>query len=1103
MIKDSGQRLIKKRTVVLLIIAITGVISLGTFLIIKDTKQSILSKTHNDIRTIAQLKNEQIAGWQKERMNYPKVFIDSPFFIEGIEKWLSSRNNLKFKSDILKRLELMNPNNIYENIFIASPEGESFVTLNPLPSKLDSVTVSFVKKSASERKIFCTDFYFCRTHNKIHLDYLAPFVNSKNQVIAIIVYRVDPEQYLYPLIERWPASSQTSEIVIVRKDGNASTVLNNLNKQKNAALRLRFSLSKSEIPAVKAVLGYTGLSEGIDYHGDEVVAYIEPIPQTNWFMIAKMDKSELYSGLYFEENIILIMALLIIVSAGALVIWFYLYRQKNVLRDILVKEQELRKAKEEYQSLFESMPVGIYRTTPKGEIALANKALINLLECSSFEELVKKNDEDPDFGPTYSNDEFRRILEDSDEVAGIEAYWKLGNGKLKYIRESSRVVRDSNGNSLYYEGTLEDLTERKNAEIDVTAARERAELYLDIVEVILIILDNNGIVKLVNRKGCQVLGYTEEELIGREWFKIWLPEEEYESAYGYYKNIISGQLENLEYYENNIVTKSGDKKFIAWHNNVIKDSNGNITGIISSGEDITERRKMEEALKQSEYFFKETQKAGFIGSYFCDFVKGIWDSSEVLDEIFGIDKDYFRSVPGWIDIIHPDDQEMMSKYLTEEVIGKHNKFNKEYRIIRKSDGAVRWVLGLGHVNLDKNDNAVTMIGTIQDITERKEAEDKLHKSEAKFSSIFSQMMEMAVLHKVVRDLSGNIIDYRILECNEAFTRITGITPAMAVGKLASEVYQVYPAPYLAEFSKVADTGVPYEYKTYFPPMDKHFQISVVSPEKDYFATITTDITELSRFNEMLVNKNKELENYLYVASHDLRSPLVNIQGFSSRLGKQAEVIKSVLGKCQLENEDKNLIEDILDKKLPSSLEYIYTNVTKMDFLISGLLQISRTGKVTMAIRPVNMNQLFSNILKSFDYEIAEAKAEVKLGDLSPCYGDENLLNQLFSNLISNSIKYRSAQRPCQIEIESLGKFKKVVYKIKDNGIGISPRHHDKIWNVFYRINPNEIATGEGIGLSLAKRIIDKHQGKIWVESDENAGSTFYVELSTVPFSELK
>ncbi len=134
----------------------------------------------------------------------------------------------------------------------------------------------------------------------------------------------------------------------------------------------------------------------------------------------------------------------------------------------------------------------------------------------------------------------------------------------------------------------------------------------------------------------------------------------------------------------------------------------------------------EDALKESEYFFKESQHAAFIGSYKANYVTGFWESSEVLDQIFGIDKNYKRSIQeGLLDIIHPDDREMLNQYMTEEVILNHKSFNKEYRIIRKSDGEIRWVLGLGKLVFDAEDNVISLIGTIQDITERKRAEENL------------------------------------------------------------------------------------------------------------------------------------------------------------------------------------------------------------------------------------------------------------------------------------------------------------------------------------------------------------------------------------------
>jgi PAS domain S-box-containing protein len=150
-----------------------------------------------------------------------------------------------------------------------------------------------------------------------------------------------------------------------------------------------------------------------------------------------------------------------------------------------------------------------------------------------------------------------------------------------------------------------------------------------------------------------------------------------------------------------------------------------IAGAIGDMASVCLQRSLTEAvLRESEIFFKETQNAAFIGSYKTDFVKGVWESSEVLDRIFGIGRDYVRSIDGWLDIVHPDDRNMMDHFLREEVIRNRKPFVKEYRIIRKSDNEIRWVYGLGRTDYNAKGNVVSLIGTIQDITERKRAEEE-------------------------------------------------------------------------------------------------------------------------------------------------------------------------------------------------------------------------------------------------------------------------------------------------------------------------------------------------------------------------------------------
>jgi len=141
-------------------------------------------------------------------------------------------------------------------------------------------------------------------------------------------------------------------------------------------------------------------------------------------------------------------------------------------------------------------------------------------------------------------------------------------------------------------------------------------------------------------------------------------------------------------------------------------------------EEIKARQKSEELLKESEWFFKESQSAGKIGSYSADFINNTWQSSDVLDPIFGINANYSKTVTGWLKIVHPDDRKMMETYLMNYVIKGNHSFNKEYRILRPFDGETRWLQGLGKTEKDEKGNTVSMIGTIQDITKQKLSENR-------------------------------------------------------------------------------------------------------------------------------------------------------------------------------------------------------------------------------------------------------------------------------------------------------------------------------------------------------------------------------------------
>ncbi|MBN2514158.1 MAG: PAS domain S-box protein [Sedimentisphaerales bacterium] len=241
-------------------------------------------------------------------------------------------------------------------------------------------------------------------------------------------------------------------------------------------------------------------------------------------------------------------------------------------------------------------------------------------------------------------------------------------------------------------------------------------------------------------------------------------------------------------------------------------------------------------------------------------------------------------------------------------------------------------------------------------------------------------------------------------------------------------------------------------------------------------------------------KNEELESIVFVASHDLRSPLINIQGFAGELQKSCRELTVLLGRETISEKNSRVIRRLLDEDIPESIGFISAGTVKMDALVNGLLQIARIGTMQMHIESIDMNRLMANILKTVQYQMREYEIELRVESLPQCMGDWVHLNQVFSNLIDNAIKYRHPSRKAVIEVFAQSVDNRVIYMVKDNGIGIPVGHTDKIFEVFHRLNPAGPVKGEGLGLTIVRRILDRLDGKIRVDSTPDQGAAFIVEL---------
>ena len=250
--------------------------------------------------------------------------------------------------------------------------------------------------------------------------------------------------------------------------------------------------------------------------------------------------------------------------------------------------------------------------------------------------------------------------------------------------------------------------------------------------------------------------------------------------------------------------------------------------------------------------------------------------------------------------------------------------------------------------------------------------------------------------------------------------------------------------------------------------------------------------ETRALNRKLADSNREMEQMIYIASHDLRSPLVNIEGYSREIELQLEQMRGECSRMEKPAESLECLKSGFDE-LSDSLRYIRSSAAQMDALLGGLLKLSRSGRQAMNLVDLDMNEIVARVLEASEFLIEQSGAELRQNPLPPGRGDRVLVNQVFANLLHNAIKYLDPGRNGRIRISGAEEKERVVYCLEDNGLGISPAYHQKIFEIFQRLEPGR-SPGEGLGLTIVRRNLERMGGSVWVESEEGRGSRFFFAL---------
>lgn len=249
-------------------------------------------------------------------------------------------------------------------------------------------------------------------------------------------------------------------------------------------------------------------------------------------------------------------------------------------------------------------------------------------------------------------------------------------------------------------------------------------------------------------------------------------------------------------------------------------------------------------------------------------------------------------------------------------------------------------------------------------------------------------------------------------------------------------------------------------------------------------------SKLLKLNTELEKKAAELQQILYITTHDLRSPLVNIQGFTKEMQASISDLQDILDQIIFKEEVKSDLKLIMEEEIPEAIYFITSSITKMDKLLNGLLVLSRLGRQKLHFQKLDMNRLMEQVLDDYKFEIDRNNVKIEQADLPSCTGDELQINQLFSNLVGNAIKFLDLDKRGKIKINGIKKRRGTLYSIEDNGIGISEKYTQKVFGLFEKLNPEK--PGIGLGLNIVKQIVDKHNGTIELESKLDRGTKFII-----------
>lgn len=614
-----------------------------------------------------------------------------------------------------------------------------------------------------------------------------------------------------------------------------------------------------------------------------------------------------------------------------------------------------------------------------------------------------------------------------------------------------------------------EVTTQNQAEDLLQESKQELSTYMHALDEtsIVVITDEKGIIRHVNEKFCKISKYSREELIGQDLLIINSSFHDKAFIENLWTTIAKGEI-----WRNEIKNKAKDGSYYWVDTTIIPFLNKleNPYQYIAIQSDITDKKELQGLLYKANSLARN-------GGWEIDLINNTVHWSEITFEIHETAPDYIPDVESGINFYKEGYNRERIINIIEQLKANGTKCDEELQIVT-AKGNLKWIRVVAEAEFIKG-KCTRLYGSFQDI-------DTLKSNEGIVKKILE---ERNTILESIRDAFFAVDkDWVVTYWNNSAELVLHKTKAEA---LNNYLWDIFPESVNSfshkKYIEAIETNHAVHFEDHYDLLNKWYEISAY-PSEGGLTVYFKDITE-RKISELMLNdlnislhqqakelrdSNAELEQFAYVASHDLQEPLRMVTSFLTQLERK--------------------YNDILDEKGRKYIHFAVDGAKRMRQIILDLLEFSRVGRFGSETEEVNMDTVIEQIIFLYHKQIEEQNATITYKNLPTFHSYLAPIRQLFQNLISNALKYTDPKIAPKISITYKETDVDYIFAVKDNGIGIDTAYFEKIFIIFQRLHHKEEYSGTGMGLAITKKIVENLGGRIWLESKEGEGSTFYFNL---------